>query len=244
MPPVNRQARQGRVALVCDDTSGAYSRCLTELGWHVIQPRLFEVLSLHIPQPDLDNAVVVLPSARAVDALSNQPWFETAKGSLRAIVPGPQTARALEAKGVKPAWIAIKGFRQSSLPVELVQEPKVYLGDASLRPENLSLSLSDKDQFLPIYQSRPRAGPPWGPWQAQKVIRASELLVLANSRRQLAAVESSLRKMGQKAPRLRLLVAMSRSIAMSTDEKFWRNASFPAFPNRESMLVHLKALAR
>ncbi|MGB1146590.1 MAG: hypothetical protein ACPG4M_01760 [Alphaproteobacteria bacterium] len=230
--------------MVCDDPSGAYSQCLAELGWHVIHPRLFEVRSLHVPKPDLENAVVVLPSARAVDALSNQPWFENAKGSLRAVVPGPQTARALENKGLKPVWTAPKGFRQSGLPAELAQARKVYLGDASLRPENLSLRLDAQDRFLPIYQSRPCAGPPWGPWEAQKVIRASELLVLANSRRHLAAVESGLKKLGQKAPRLRLLVAMSRSIAMSTDGKFWRNTSFPAFPNRESMLAHLKALAR
>lgn len=248
-PPVNRPQRQGRVALVCDEpASGVYSRCLTDLGWTVIQARLFKTHSLNaplpVPQPsDLRQAVAVLPSVRAVEALARQSWFEAAKPSLRAVVPGPQTALALRAQGVEPTWIATRGFRHSPFPPALLDAPKVYFGDASLRPQQLSLPrLGAADQLVPLYRQEPQRGSPWSARDARQIMGARPLLMLANSRRQLMTAQARLRMLGSKAPRPRWLVALSPAIAMYRHRGFWDATYAPALPNRDSMLELLAAL--
>ena len=70
------------------------------------------------------------------------------RGDLRAIAPGPETARALADIGVHVVWTAERGFRQSRWPAALQGARRLYIANAALDPSALSLVLGT-DRLAP-----------------------------------------------------------------------------------------------
>ena len=253
---VNTRVPAPTPVLLCADPDGLsgaadYAAVLRgHCGFSVWPLALFNDHMLQAALPaDFDAAsdLLVVPSTRAVAALQAQIWFSTTRNSLRAIAPGPETARALAAIGVHVVWTAERGFRHSPRPASLEGARRLYIANAALDPAALSLALGPTDWCLPLYHRVPRGCAPWTPMQARMLCQSQTVIVLALSGSQRQILETRLSLLGRRLPPSRTLVALSPTVAGWSPtvprRSFWHSVTFPALPNRASMLHHLQNLA-
>ena len=242
--------------LLCADPDGLsgatdYAAVLRGLGGFAVWSLdLFDDHIMHATLPaDFEPArdLVVVPSTRAVTALQAQTWFDASRRDLRAIAPGPETARALADIGVPVLWTAERGFRQSRWPAALEGARRLYVANAALDPSALSLVPGPTDWHLPLYRRMPRAGAPWTPMQARALCQSQTVVALALSGSQRQILEARLSLLGRRLPPSRKLIALSPTVAGWSPavprRSFWHRVTFPALPNRASMLHHLQNLA-
>lgn len=226
--------------------SRPYASVLEARGAAVMDLSLFAERALPVSMPRLlerSEVTVVIPSVRAAMALAGQAWFTQRRDAIRALVPGPETAAAVEQLGVQVAWTAAQGFRRSPLPDTLATEAKVYIANAALPAGTLSLPLGPDDVLLPAYHRAPKPCAPWTPLQAREIVQAERLTVLALSPTQRAAFETHLLKLGTKRPARMQLVAMTDRTAPGFSAQFWDQVSIPAVSQRDSLVDLLKYLA-
>lgn len=260
--PLSLQRQKRSPIIMCADVyglSGAsdYAATLRRSGtrFSIWSLALFDDEILFAPLPtDFDPSagdLLVVPSTRAVAALQAQAWFDGMRDRLRALAPGPETARALEGIGVQVIWTAPRGFRQSAWPEALREADasarRLTIANASLPASALSLPLRAEDWHLPLYQRRPSGRAPWTVAQARGLCQAPRLIVLALSSAQRQVLETRLSLLGRRLPSRRHLIALSPSVAGWSPavprRSFWDSVSFPVLPNRASMLSHLQDIA-
>ena len=104
-----------------------------------------------------------------------------------------------------------------------------------------------KAKGLPLYRRVPRAGAPWTPMQARALCHSQTVVALALSGSQRQILEARLSLLGRRLPPSRKLIALSPTVAGWSPAvprcSFWHSVTFPALPNRASMLHHLQNLA-
>ena len=253
---VNTRVPAPTPVLLCADPDGLsgaadYAAALRSFSGFSVWPlALFDDQILQAPLPtDFDPAhdLLAVPSTRAVAALQAQAWFSKTRNSLRAIAPGPETARALADIGVHVVWTAGRGFRQSRWPGSVQGAKRLYIANAALDPAALSLALGPTDWCLPLYRRMPRGGAPWTPMQARILCQSQTVIALALSGSQRQVLETRLSLLGRRLPPSRILIALSPTVAGWSPavprRSFWHSVTFPALPNRASMLHHLQNLA-
>jgi len=253
---VNTHVPAPTPVLLCADPDGLsgaadYAAVLRLRNEFAVWPvALFDDDILQAPLPtDFVPArdLVVAPSTRAVGALQAQAWFSKTRKSLRAIAPGPETARALADIGVNVVWTAERGFRQSHWPALTQGKRRLYIANAALAPSTLSVALGQTDWCLPLYRRMPREGAPWTPMQARILCQSQTVIALALSGSQRQILETRLSLLGRRLPPTRKLIALSPTVAGWSPavprRSFWHSVTFPALPNRASMLHHLQNLA-
>ena len=239
------------LVLMCAESNAAlarpYARLLQQLGVRVLQGNLFaEAVVLADLPPDLDpaQALTIVPSPRAALALAQQAWFPRLRDRLDVATPGPETTQTLQHLGLEPVWTAKGGFRRHPLPEALASRPRLYLGNAGLKPEALALELNrSTDLFLPVYHRRAQNRAPWTPLAARQLSQAEHLTVLALSPSQRAGFEHALSKLGPRRPSRLRLVTLTDRTKTRFSAQFWTEIAQSPEANRESLLNFLLTLS-
>lgn len=231
-----------------DPAASPYASILAQRGFTVLTADLFTQSVIQTPRPEgtpLKDRLAIVPSPRAANALARQSWFAEVQSSLRAVTPGVETTRRLQELGVQPVWSAKGGFLREDLPASLRARPKLYLGNAALKPAERSAALrpDQGDVFLPIYRRELSHRCPWSLQTARLITQAPALTVVALSPTQRAGFEAVMTKLGSRRPKDLRLICLTNRIRAPFSANFWTEIACPPHANRASMIQFLNFLA-